>query len=72
MAERLLYAIKYEQQPQLGIFLGQLLGKQWSKFSLEIKGLIRVPLHPKREQKRGYNQAEKIAEGMANELNCPI
>lgn len=72
MAERLIYAMKYEHQPQLAVFLGQMFGRYISNYSPQIKGLIPVPLHPKREQKRGYNQALKIAEGMAKELKCPV
>lgn len=72
MAERLIYALKYEQQPQLGVFLGEMLGRLVGNYSPKIKGIIPVPLHPKRERKRGYNQAVKIAEGMAKILKCPL
>ena len=29
-------------------------------------------MHPKKQKKRGYNQAEKIAEGLSEVLNIPI
>lgn len=72
IVENLLYTIKYEQHPELGSFLGQQLGHYIQAFFSDIKGVIPVPLHPKRERLRGYNQAEKIAEGMAEILGCKV
>ena len=34
--------------------------------------LLPVPLHPKRLQERGYNQAEWIAKGIQSVLSAPI
>jgi ComF family protein len=42
---------------------------QWIK---QIDYIVPVPLHVKRQKKRGYNQAECIAKGLASVLNIPI
>ncbi|MBR4625138.1 MAG: ComF family protein, partial [Alphaproteobacteria bacterium] len=34
--------------------------------------IIPVPLHPRKLKIRGYNQSEKIAEGLSQVLNIPI
>ncbi|HNW21232.1 MAG TPA: phosphoribosyltransferase family protein, partial [Bacteroidales bacterium] len=34
--------------------------------------IIPIPLHPKKEKIRGYNQAEMIAKGIKQVLNVPI
>jgi ComF family protein len=34
--------------------------------------LVPVPLHSKKEAQRGYNQSQKIAEGLASKLGIPI
>ena len=34
--------------------------------------IIPVPLHPRREKKRGYNQAEKFASGLSEAMNIPV
>jgi ComF family protein len=66
--------LKYQGDPLTGVFLGQLAGKTLRK----AKGfprpdyLIPVPLHPRRQRKRGYNQCEMIARGLSEILSIPI
>ncbi len=64
----LLHNLKYHQLSGVGIDLGKQLGKVLiERTELEISDdwlLIPVPLHKKKEQKRGYNQARVIAEGI--------
>ena len=38
----------------------------------DIDLIIPVPLHPFRRWHRGYNQAEYLAEGIAQALKCPV
>jgi ComF family protein len=65
--QRLLYALKYHGNKEVGVKLGELLGQELRKstrFS-DVDVVIPVPLHPKKQQSRGYNQCDLIAEGMA-------
>lgn len=34
--------------------------------------LIAIPMHPKKERERGYNQAELLAEALEKELGIPL
>lgn len=43
-----------------------------SGFLQDIDAIISVPLHKKRQQKRGYNQSEEIAKGIAHITAIPI
>ncbi len=64
----LIHLLKYRSRPDVGIYLGSLIGRlilSSTKFS-KIDFLIPVPLHPKRLRQRGYNQSEKIAEGISD------
>jgi ComF family protein len=63
----LLHKLKYGQRPEIGIALGRLLGEELKKapFYQTIDTIVPVPLHPKKQYKRGYNQSEKIAAGIA-------
>ncbi len=62
----LIHQLKYKGNAEAGIFLGQELGKTIKDAPLfqGIDYLIPVPLHPKRERERGYNQSMMIAQGI--------
>ena len=58
--------MKYNNHPEIGITLGQLLAKAWlssknAKFS-QIS-VVPIPLHRHKMKERGFNQTEKIARG---------
>lgn len=52
--------------------LGQLLASSSAVQHVEIDALIPVPLHWWREARRGYNQAEVIAQAIAQSRKCPV
>ena len=64
----LLHNLKYHQMEGVGIDLGRQLGKQIiSKTSLQKHSkimIIPVPLHKKKEKKRGFNQARILSVGI--------
>lgn len=70
----LIHSLKYNNNPKLGVFMGQLSGREMSgsSFLEDIDFLIPVPLHPKRQKERGYNQAEEIAKGISVETGIPL
>lgn len=67
-----LHALKYKSRKDVGVFLGKLIGNELSKIDQQIDLIIPVPLHPKKEKIRGYNQSEMIAKGISKILNVPI
>ncbi len=69
IASNLIYALKYKNKPQVGYTLGRLLSK---RISIHFDVVIPVPLHPKKQKKRGYNQSEKIARGISEGLGIPL
>ncbi|MCP4441013.1 MAG: ComF family protein [Aureispira sp.] len=70
LIQQLIHALKYRHQPQIGIELGKLYGHELKNAPLyqNIDYIIPVPLHPKKQHKRGYNQAAKFAEGLAETM----
>jgi ComF family protein len=70
LAQRLVHKLKYENQPEIGVYLGRLLGQELLKlgFPDHPTMLVPVPLHPKRQRARGYNQAMMVAKGLAEVL----
>lgn len=70
----LLHALKYKDKPEIGVELGRLIGKQIKEREdfKDVDALIPVPLHANKEFKRGYNQSEKLADGIASVLNTHV
>ena len=64
--QHLIHELKYKGNKEAGFFLGQQLGETIKDAPLfqSIDYLIPVPLHPKREKQRGYNQSLVIALGI--------
>lgn len=72
--QKLIHALKYDDRPDVGRRMGSMLGDQLSQ-SLHFHSLdavVAVPLHPRRQRKRGYNQSVKLAEGIAYALGKPF
>ena len=63
-------AMKYNRLPDLGLMLGQWLGETWRDSGLELNPseimVVPIPLHPEKLKQRGFNQAQKIAEGFCS------
>ena len=64
---KLLHKLKYNGKKEIGIALGRRLGMELkaAPFYQAIDLIIPIPLHQKKLRKRGYNQSEQIAAGMA-------
>ena len=72
--QHLIHQLKYKGNKEAGVFLGQQLGETIKDAPLfqGIDYLIPVPLHPKRERKRGYNQSLMIARGISEVTGIAI
>lgn len=70
----LLHALKYKSKKEVGIFFGERIGNEFQNSNrfFHIDAIIPVPLHPQKQRKRGYNQAEVIAEGIKNIMQIPL
>ena len=72
--QKILHTLKYKDRSDLAVYMGNEIGKravQLQQFQ-DLDALIPVPLHPKKEFIRGYNQAEKIADGIAEIIHVPV
>ncbi|MDR3235542.1 MAG: ComF family protein [Prevotellaceae bacterium] len=65
---KMLHKLKYNGKKEIGFELGRRLGMELKEALLyqSIDVIVPVPLHPKKQRKRGYNQSEQIARGIAN------
>lgn len=74
ISQRILHQLKYKHKPELGNVMGRLyayllleqgLGNLW-------EAVVPVPLHPVKFNRRGYNQSERFAEGLAEIMDIPL
>jgi len=72
--QKLVHRFKYRGVKEIGLFLGAELGREILKtpFGNEIDLIIPVPLHPKKQKKRGFNQSEIIGRGVSSVLNVDL
>jgi ComF family protein len=71
--QKLLHAIKYEDQKELGEYIGSLYGQVLLEtLSYNVDVIMPIPLHKKKLQRRGYNQSEWFAKGLAKQLLKPL
>lgn len=67
-----IHALKYEGNTRLAEPLGAVLAQAYIRWGLQADAIIPVPLHHEREQERGYNHAQLLAEVCAAHLHIPL
>ena len=65
--QNLVHQLKYKGQKELGVYLGKLYGSELRQSTVlpPPDYVVPVPMHPRKEKKRGYNQAALFAAGLA-------
>lgn len=72
--QHLIHRLKYKGEKEIGIFIGKQYGfdLKESKLFNTVEVVIPVPLHPKKQKKRGYNQSEQFAIGLAEAMQIEM
>jgi ComF family protein len=72
--QNLVHELKYKNNQSVGLWLGKLIGKRLKESGRfeDIDMIIPLPLHRRKERKRGYNQSAIIAMGMADIMSLPV
>lgn len=72
--QRALHQLKYHNKPDIGIKIGREFGHRLrqSEMFRSVDLIVPVPLHPRKERIRGYNQSTMFARGMAEALEIPV
>jgi ComF family protein len=71
--QKLLHALKYQNYPEVGELAGKWFGQALRQnYGLQdIDLIVPVPMHKKKQKKRGYNQCDFIMWGLSEVLNIP-
>ena len=70
----ILHQLKYKDGRDIGFVMGKYAGSELLESAdfQTIDYIVPVPLHPKKMAKRGYNQAECIADGLSEVMRVPV
>jgi len=71
--QKLIHNLKYKGKRKIGVKLGEQYGKdlRLAKGFENIDMILPVPLHPKKEHSRGYNQCDLFAKGLSETMEIP-
>ncbi|QLE01380.1 ComF family protein [Galbibacter sp. BG1] len=72
IVQQLIHHLKYKNREEVGVFFGKWMGQELaaSKRFQHIDFVIPVPLHPKKQKQRGYNQVAKFGKEIATQLGA--
>lgn len=72
--QNLIHNLKYKGHQEIGITIGEMMGEELlaSEIYGKIEAILPVPLHPAKQQLRGYNQASAFAEGLSLGMGLPF
>lgn len=72
--QNILHYIKYKQGKDLAQLIGKWMGQELKKLEWinDLNGFVPIPLHPKKQLERGYNQSEEYSKGLSIVLSKPI
>lgn len=74
LLQHLLIQLKYKGNKEAGLFLGRMMGIALAKSGRfnHVDALVPLPLHPKKQQSRGYNQSQLICAGISKTWPRPV
>lgn len=72
LSRKIVHQLKYRKREKVGEILAD-----WTSQQIDFKGnrpdlIVTVPLHPKKEKERGYNQLHLFGNTLSNRLNIPV
>ena len=70
--QQAIHSYKYRPRPQLASVLAPPLARAIATAGVSLSTLTFVPLHPRRQRERGFNQAQRLAAQLAGALGIPL
>lgn len=71
--QEIIHHIKYKNYPELGVYMGKIMGLQLKNILSinKIDFMLPMPLHPTKEYARGYNQSTVLCQGIQATTEIP-
>lgn len=68
---RIVHQMKYNGVYALAEPLGNLMAECWPRWEARVDLILAIPLHPKRQRSRGYNQSDLLTEQLCARVDIP-
>lgn len=72
VAQKMIHELKYRGQTEIGVTLGRWYGNDLKKVDWSVDYILPVPLHKSKQNRRGFNQSEKFAEGLGEAMELEV
>lgn len=71
---RIIRVMKYDSMPGIGVWMGNMVARHLKGLGFfdDINCIMPVPMHWRKIASRGYNQSERIAQGVSNATGLPV
>lgn len=65
---QIIHAFKYQGRDDVAVLMGERMGRLMLRcnWHADYDVIVPVPMHPRKQKRKGYNQTVKLAEGVAN------
>lgn len=71
-SKNLIFKFKYSNQTYMSKYIAKIMKEKLELESIKFDYILFVPLHKKRQNKRGFNQSQKIAINLSKLLDLPV
>lgn len=72
LSRKLIHDLKYRHREKIGKYLAELCLEKLDVENISPNLIATVPLHPKKEKERGYNQLHKFADTLSKQTGIPV
>lgn len=72
ISKKIIFGLKYNNKTYLSKYISIIMKEKLELENVKFDYILFVPLHKKRLRKRGFNQAEKIADNLSKIINIPV
>lgn len=73
ISKQLIHNLKYKNQQEIGFFFAEMTYERFHNHKLfnKVDEIISIPLHPKKQKERGYNQLDFFCQKLSELFNIP-
>ena len=72
LSRKIIHALKYKNREKIGQFIGQWTAERLTFSEHKPDLIVTIPLHPKKQRERGYNQLHLFAKTISEHLQIPV